>query len=458
MSETTTATDTLASFVSSLAYEDIPSPVRERVRDILLDTFASALAGNAGDEVAQIDTLARIVGGPALAATVIGGPPASYVGAALLNGYLITAATVCDVHRPTLFHVTPEVVPPAMAVAERAGASGRQLITAVAAGLEVATRIGLGIHYPEFRARGWHSPGVIGPFGGAASSGKILGLDRIRQRNALGLAGSQSAGTFAHWGTPTIKFHQSRGSLSGLMAGLLAETGFEAAPDILGAADGGLFNAYSDGGDQGLVVERLGERWELMNISLRRWPVASSIQSMVTALFAILDSHPLTPDEIAMVNIRLSDTVYRMHGELGWDTRFRALLSTRYVASVITHDRRCWLDQFTPARIADPVVDDFARTRIHVEVDPELPTNAASVRVLTRSGITHEVRRDVPKGDAQDPLTRDEITDKFRDAGEGMLEAPSIARILETIGRLESLDDVRPLFLDLRAPSVRQDR
>lgn len=452
---TTTATDTLASFVSSIVYEDIPAAVRDRVREILLDTFASALAGKAGDEVAQIDTLARMVGGPDDAATVIGGAPSSYVGAALLNGYLITAATVCDVHRPTLFHVTPEVVPPAMAAAERVGATGRQFLTAMAAGLEVATRIGLGINYPAFRARGWHSPGVIGPFGGAASAGKILGLEAIRLRNALGLAGSQAAGTFAHWGTPTIKFHQSRGSLSGLIAAFLAETGFEAAPDILGAVDGGLFTSYSDGGDAGVVIERLGERWELMNISLRRWPVASSIQAMVTVLFSILESHPLTPDEIGTVNVRLSDTVYRMHGELGWDTRFRALLSTRYVASVIVHDRQCWLDQFTTARIADPHVDEFARAKVLVEVDPALPTNAAVVRVVTTAGTAYEDRREVPKGDAQDPLTIREIRDKFREASRGVLASETAARIIETVGRLEAMEDVRPLFLDLRVPRGR---
>lgn len=455
MSQEITATDALASFVSSLGYDDIPVVARDRVKDMLLDTFASALAGKAGDEVAQIDTLARMVGGPSGEATVIGGKPSSYVGAALLNGYLITAATVCDVHRPTLFHVTPEVVPPAMAAAERAGASGRQFITAVAAGLEVATRIGVGINYPAFRARGWHSPGVIGPFGGAASAGKILGLDTIRQRNALGLAGSQSAGTFAHWGTPTIKFHQSRGSLSGLIAGFLAETGFEAAPDILTAPDGGIFSSYSDGGNGAAVVDRLGERWELMNISLRRWPVASSIQAMVTALLSILEADPLTPGEIDTVDIRLSETVYRMHGELGWDTRFRALLSTRYVASVIVHDRRCWLDQFTPARIADPDVGTFARSKVLVGIEPDLPTNAAIVRITTTAGATHEERRDVPKGDAQDPLSGPEIIEKFLDANRGILSEQTGARIIETVGRLETMDDVLPLLRDLRAPASR---
>jgi len=249
----------LARFIANLEYDQLPAAVRERVKDIILDTLASAIAGRHGDESRQIRALAAALGA-SREASVIGGEPLSLAGATLQNGYLITAVTVCDVHRPTLCHTTPQVVPPALAIAERNGASGRALILAVAAGLETTVRVGLGTKYPAFRAKGWHSPGVIGPFGGAAAAGKLLGLDAERQRNAFGLAGSQSAGTFAHWGTPTIKFHQSRGALSGLMAGLLAEQGFLASTEILTHKDGGLFNACSDGGQPNAVVADLGKR------------------------------------------------------------------------------------------------------------------------------------------------------------------------------------------------------
>ncbi|HUQ74295.1 MAG TPA: MmgE/PrpD family protein, partial [Burkholderiales bacterium] len=171
-----TPTTELAQFVASLTYEDIPGATRERVKDILLDTLASAIAGRQGDESKQIRSLATALGA-SREASVIGGEQISLAGATLLNGYLITAVTVCDVHRPTLCHTTPQVVPPALAIAERNGASGRDLLVAIAAGLEATVRVGLGTKYPAFRAKGWHSPGVIGPFGGAAAVGKLLGLD-----------------------------------------------------------------------------------------------------------------------------------------------------------------------------------------------------------------------------------------------------------------------------------------
>ncbi len=345
--------------------------------------------------------------------------------------------------------MTPEVVPAALAVAEREGSSGRDLLTAVTAGLEITTRVGLGTNYPVFRARGWHSPGVTGPFGAAAAAGCLVALDADRQRNAFGLAGSQSAGTFAHWGTPTIKFHQSRGAMSGLLAALLAQTGFEASPDILAHPDGGLLSTYTDAGRPEAVTDGLGERWELLNISLRLWPVASSIQSMVTALFAILQAHQLGPADVAGVRIRLSDTVYRMHGELPWDTRFRALLSTRYVAAVVVHDARCWLDQFRLERIADPILDEFARTRVDVGVDDDLPTNGALVSVTSTDGAVFSERRDVPRGDAADPLTRSEIMNKLHEAGAGVLPDETRARLASRLERLEELDDVRTLTAEL---------
>src|SRR6185295_3608654 len=131
----TTPTAELARFIAGLKYEALPDRVLERVKDIFLDTLASAIAGRQGDESKQIRALAAAMGA-SREATVVGGEQLSLAGATLLNGYLITAVTVCDVHRPTLCHTTPQVVPPALAIGERNGASGRALIAAIAAGLE----------------------------------------------------------------------------------------------------------------------------------------------------------------------------------------------------------------------------------------------------------------------------------------------------------------------------------
>src|SRR3979490_1421388 len=235
------ATQVVADFAATLQYDDIPQRVTEYCKNVLLDTLACAVAGHQGDETRQVAALASGIA-QSDESSVIGGNGLSLAGAALLNGYLVTAVTMCDIHRSTLTHVTPEVIPPALAIAERDGLSGRDLLVAIALGCEITTRIGLGLDYPEARKRGWHGPGVLGPFGSAAAVGRLIGLDPVRMAKAFGLAGSQSAGTFAAWGTPTVKFHQCRGALSGLMAALLAEQHFFATREFLTAQAGRLFN------------------------------------------------------------------------------------------------------------------------------------------------------------------------------------------------------------------------
>ncbi len=263
--------------------------------------------------------------------------------------------------------MTPEVIPPALAIAERDGLSGRDLLTAIAAGCEVTTRIGLGLDYPKFRARGWHGPGVIGPFGAAAAVGSLLGFDTDTMARAFGLAGSQAAGTFAAWGTPTVKFHQCRGALSGLMAALLAQQQFVATREFLTAKDGGLYNAYADGGKPDAAIADLGTRFELEQIAMRLWPSASLIQGMVTALFDILDNHKIDAAGVRKVRIALSQGAYNMHGGFGsYKAKFEALLSAHYIAAVVVHDRALSLAQFEPDRYDDPKLRRFAAEQVEV--------------------------------------------------------------------------------------------
>src|SRR5215475_8862997 len=299
------ATGVLAQFAASLRYEDLPPSVTAYCKNVLLDTLACAVAGHLGEETPQIAGLASALG-QSEETSIIGGDRLSLAGATVLNGYLITAVTMCDAHRATLTHVTPEVVPPALAIAERDAVSGRDLLVALAAGFEVTTRIGIGVDFPAFRARGWHGPGIFGPFGAAAAVGRLLGFDADTMSRAFGLAGSQAAGTFAAWGTPTVKFHQCRGALSGLLAALLAKEKFLATREFLTARDGGLYNSYVSGGHPEAALADLGTRWELEQIALRLWPAASSIQGMMTAMFDMVEQHKIDPAQVKQLRIALS--------------------------------------------------------------------------------------------------------------------------------------------------------
>jgi 2-methylcitrate dehydratase PrpD len=450
---TVSPTRSLARFVADLRYDDIHEDVRNRVKDILLDTFASALAGHDASETPKVTAMARALGTSA-ESSIIGGQRLSAAGATLVNGYLITAVTVCDIHRPTSCHVTPEVIAPSLTAAEGMESSGRNYITAIATGLEVTTRIGLGLDPPAFRARGWHAPGVTGPFGGAAAVGKLLNLDAQQLCFAFGIAASQAAGTYAQLGTPTIKFQQSRGALSGLMAARLASEGFSAAEEILMHPDGGLFSAYADGGNPKAMLDGLGRDWELLRISLRAWPVAVHLQPVVTGLMLLISKTDIRPQQVAELRVRISEVAYRMHGTVPWDDRFRARLSAPYVTGVVLHDRRCWLEQFTPVRVADSAVDRFVRERVKVSSDPSLNDGTASIEIDATDGKIYREHVAAAKGEPSNALTHDEIVQKFRSAGAQLLSPEAADRAIAMTTDLEKLPSMRELSDCLRCTNT----
>jgi len=441
----------LAEFAAALSYDDVPDRVREHCKHLILDALACAVAGHRGEETGQVAALAAALA-QGSESSVIGGGHLSLAGATLLNGYLITAVTMCDVHRATMTHVTPEIVPPALAIAERDGLSGRELLVAIAAGCEVTTRIGLGLDYPVFRARGWHGPGIIGPFGAAAAVGSLLDFDAGTVARAFGLAGSQAAGTFAAWGTPTVKFHQCRGALSGLMAALLAQQNFVATREFLTAKDGGLYHAYVNGGKPDMAIAELGQRFELEQIALRLWPSATLIQGLNTALFDLVHAHRIDAARVRKVRIALGQAAFDLHGGFNtYKAKFEALLSAHYTAAAILHDHALTLAQFEPNRYDDPKLRSFAAERVEVRADVAVAGSQAIVEIAMDDGTTFSARCEHPLGGSENPLSRAQIENKFRSYADGVLPDAHVADVIEAVDRLEDLDSVRSLMGLLRA-------
>jgi 2-methylcitrate dehydratase PrpD len=123
------------------------------------------------------------------------------------------------------------------------------------------------------------------------------------------------------------------------------------------------------------------------------------------------------------------------------------------VTAIVLHDRRCWLDQFEAKRYQDPAVDKFARERVKVEVDSAVQGTGAAIEIRTVDGAVHSDRRAAPKGDPSDPLTRAEIEDKLRTAATGFLSSDAVKRIIELVGNLERLGNVRELLAAVRVPT-----
>lgn len=450
-------TETLAGFAASLSYEMLPASTREFTRNLLLDSVASALAGDLGDETAAYARFARAAGGTG-ESTVIGSPERlSLLGATLLNGYMITTVKLCDTYLPAHVHISPEIIPPALAVAERDGAGGRALITALAIGAEIATRVASAIDYSVAGKRGWHFPGIVGPFGAAAAVGRLRGLAPLRMRNAFGLAGSQAAGSWASWGTPAVKFHQSRGAASGLLAALLAEQDFTASAEILAHPDGGIFATYSDGGKPEMLLADLGERFELEEIALRPWPGATPAQSALTAAFDLVEEEPPEFAAIDHVRIEVPPSVHQAHEQFAKPQgKFEALLSFQFMVAKVMRDHSFWFDLIKPDHVADPELQAFMRDKVELAADPGLAFGQSRITVTARGAAkSAEVR--AAKGAPGNPAGLDDLCAKFERCVAGRLSAANAEELLDILVHIDECDDLGRLFSLLGSAGERTD-
>jgi 2-methylcitrate dehydratase PrpD len=276
---------------------------------------------------------------------------------------------------------------------------------------------------------------------------------------AFGLAGSQAAGTFAAWGTPTVKFHQCRGALSGLLAALLAQQGFVATKEFLSAPDGGLYRSYADGGKPELATAELGKRFELEQIALRLWPSASLLQGMNTALFDLIAQDAPEPARVRMLVVSLSKPAFAMHGALAhYQGKFEALISAHYTAAAILYDRALTLAQFEPERYNNPALRRAAAEQVEVRQDPALNGVEAAVEIELNDGARRSVRSIHPRGSFENPLARGEIEEKLRTYAKGRIADTAVEEVIGMVAALETLPSVRPLMDLLRAAPRRVQR
>src|SRR5437870_2809725 len=227
----------IAEKASALAYDDLPTAVRELARQCVVDYLGVTLAG-AADSLVRIllDEMAEAGGSPQ--AAVIGHSvrlPA--LSAALVNGAAAHALDYDDVHMAMPGHPSVAILPGLLALAELKGSSGREVITAFVAGYETACRIGAALQ-PGHYNLGFHSTATVGSFGAATACARLLHLDAAATATALGIAGTQAAGLKSQFGTMCKPFHAGKAAQNGLLAARLAARGFSSRTDIVECVQG----------------------------------------------------------------------------------------------------------------------------------------------------------------------------------------------------------------------------
>lgn len=449
----------LAHWVANLRHESIPERARTVARNAILDTLGCGVYGYRTPWASMLLEWARSGGGKA-EATVWGEDRTGLraADAALVNGTSSHAFELDDYHNAKL-HPGAVVVPAAIAMAEKTGADGRRLVTAIVAGYEVMIRTSLALNPSAARLRGWHLTGVCGPQGAAAACAILLGLDAQRTAWALGLAGTQGAGLWAFNadGTMSKRLHAGKAAHSGVLAAELAALGYTGPTQIYEFHDGGMLKAFSDASDAAQLTRGLGRVYQLDTTAIKPYSCCGSTHAYVDAALALRRRLGAPWDGKRPVRVGTSKVV---DVQCGFDyaptTALNAQMSLRYIVAAALVHGQVLPPQFTDAAIADPRVVDVART-MELVPDPELdriyPEHFAGWVAAQEAGAW--VRADIhdPCGSPAVPIDGAGITEKFRGINPD-LPVDAIARIALNM----EAHTVAELLALLRRPGEAQRR
>ncbi len=440
-------TQRLAEFVASAPSGDIPPPAREQARRAILDTLGVMLAGSGEDASRILAAMARDQG-RSEEATVFGYAfrvPASE--AALVNGTSGHALDFDDVSMSMRGHPSVPLLPAVLALGEKLGASGREAIDAFVLGFEVECKLGLFIGGPHY-ALGWHATSTFGTLGAAAACARLLRLDADRTRVALGVAASLASGIRQNFGTMTKPLHAGWAARNGVIAAVLAERGFTADAEAL-EGKGGFLRASSGGGPlNSRVLARLGDPWEIVSpgIGVKLYPCCYATHRAIDSALEITRSeNGPHHSNIGGVQVTVSRGTLMPLRTAPPSTGLEGKFSMEYCVAAALLDGRVSLSTFTDEAVHRPEVKKLMKL-IAVSEErrrAQFPIGGrAVVSVDTLGKINHSRVVETPQGDPQNPLSWDELSEKFRDCAGAVLPPRAIEEAISAVAALDKIEDV----------------
>lgn len=455
-------TGRLAAWVAGLTLDDVPLEVLDRAKHLLLDGVGCALVGAQlpWSRVATDAVLALEGRGDAV---VIGtGRTTGAPGAAVLNGTFIQGFELDDFHPLAPLHSCSLLIPALLSTASTRPrpATGAEVLLAAVAGFEVGPRVGYTLHGTQMLDRGWHSGSVFGTHAAAMASGKLRGLPPAQLEDALGLAGTQSAGLMAaQYEAMSKRMHHGLAARNGFYAAGLAAAGYTGIKRVFEREYGGFLSVFGEGHDPDAtaLTEALGQRWETATIMVKSYAAMGGLHAAIDAARRLGDS--VAPQAISKIDITVGETVYK-HG--WWRpqrplTPVGAQMNIGYATAAALLDGNVLPEQFTPARLeSDDIWSLIAATSVHLD---ESLTHAdvtqrfrTDVAVTTRDGAIHHASVALPHGAPNDPVTNEEIVDKFHSLADRVTSRPRAEAIERAVVNLDTLDDVGQLTDLLAAP------
>jgi 2-methylcitrate dehydratase PrpD len=458
-------TNEVAAFVVQTRTADIPKDVAHLGKRSVVDGIGLALAGAASQtgEIARkyLRALGFVAEG---GSTVIGSDlsvPARF--AAFANGISIHADDYDDTQLAIakdrvyglLTHPTAPALPPALALAERDGRSGADLMLAYQVGVEVECKVAEAI-LPRHYQTGFHSTATCGSIGSAAAAAKLLGLDRDATRRALSIGATQAGGLRENFGTMTKPFHAGRAAENGIVAAEMAALGLTASPNGL-EADRGFFRAAGGGFNAEMISGKLGNPWtfHFPGVSIKPHPSGSLTHPGMAVMLDLIRKHDIKPQNVKRVAVGTNHNMPNALIHHKPTNELQAKFSMEFCMAILLIERKGGLEQFTDAVVNRPDVQAMIE-KVKFGVHPEAEAAGFDkmttiIEIELADGKLIKGQADFGKGSPTNPMTDEELSEKFRQcAAWGGLDAAKTKAVLDLVWKIDDLRDVSGLTRLLR--------
>jgi 2-methylcitrate dehydratase PrpD len=439
---------TLSDYMAAAGSRPLPDEATEHAKHHLLDTFASIVSGS---ELLPGQAAQRYIGAhggkgvATIAGTTLTAAPAD---AALANGVMAHADETDDSHNASRSHPGCAIVPAALAVGEELGIDGARLLRAVTLGYDVGTRVVMAMGGAEFSyesSLATHS--IAGTFCAAAAAACAAGLNARQMRWALDYAAQQSSGIVA-WRRDTDHIEKAfvfggMTARNGVTAALVVRSGWNGVEDIFSGADN-FFQAYAPKAKPERLVEKLGERYEVVQTDIKKWTVGSPIQGPLDAIEAIRNKRAFEFDQVRRVTVRLAPSVAAVV-----DNRDIPDICLQHMVAVMLLDKTV---SFHAAH-DKPRMQDAAIQRERAKVDlvrdgelvQFLPVRVTVVEIELADGTRLSERISAVRGTPRNPMSRIEVMEKARDLTAPILGREKSERLIDAVYAIETLTEIRNL-------------
>ena len=438
---------TLSAYMSEASARALPEEVAEKTKCHVLDTFAAMISGSELPPGRSAVAFAKDYGGKEVATVVSSKLLCGPIEAALTNAMLAHSDETDDSHPGSQSHPGCAVIPAALAVGEQFDISGSHFLRAVSLGYDVGTRftIIVGERYESETHRSTHSIAPL--FGAAAAAGCAAGLQAGQMRLLLGYTAQQCSG-LTSWRRDSEHVQKAfvfggMNARSGVTSALLVHAGWTGVEDILTGTDN-FFQAFEPAADPAGLLEKLGERFEIMQANIKKWSVGSPIQAALDGIEILRTEHPFTPSDVKEVAVHLATD----EANIVNNREIPGICLQHMVAVMLLDKTVTFRSTHDTARMKDPEVLR-ERAKVQLIKDDELqnlmPLRVAVVDIKLADGKRLTKRVDNVRGTPQNPMTREEVVAKAKDLITPVMGLSGATKLVERVMNLESVKCIREM-------------